>query len=321
MRKPGILFPAILAFAATLALAAPDYPSRPIRLIVPFPAGGTGDGVARQFQPELAKSFGQPIVIENKSGASGRLGAAEVAKAAPDGYTIMMVYDSYAIDPIVYKDLPYDQWKELTPVTLMVRAPLVAVASSELVPNDIPELIAYAKANPGKVEFGSTGVGSSNHLAGELFAQMTGTRMTHIPYKGGAPAQADLMGGRLKLFWATYSFANRVVPSGKAKVLGVASSKRLASQPNLKTVREQGGPAFEAQAWIGLVAPAGTPREIIDRWRAEVTKAAASPSVTAWLEKNSFEAVNATPEEFGAFLRAEHAKWGELIRKAGISLQ
>ena len=231
---------AAAALAASCVCAAQGYPAKPIKLIVPFPAGGTGDSVIREFQGELQRLLGQTLIIDNKSGAGGRLGATEVAKSPPDGYTILMVYDTFAVDPIVYKDLPYDQWKDFLPISLMVRAPLVLVASNDFPPNDIPALIDYAKKNPGKVDFGSTGVGSSNHLAGELFAQSTNTKMNHIPYKGGSIAQVDIMGGRLSMMWATLSFANRVTPSGKAKVIGSASGKRLAAAPNVKTVAEQG---------------------------------------------------------------------------------
>ena len=312
---------AAAALAASFACGAQGYPNKPIKLIVPFPAGGTGDSVIRQFQGELQRLLGQTLIIDNKSGAGGRLGATEVAKSPPDGYTILMVYDTFAVDPIVYKDLPYDQWKDFLPISLMVRAPLVLVASNEFAPNDIPALIDFAKKNPGKVDFGSTGVGSSNHLAGELFAQSTNTKMNHIPYKGGSIAQVDIIGGRLSMMWATLSFANRVTPSGKAKVLGAAAGKRLAAAPNVKTVAEQGVPGFEASAWIGLVAPAGTPREIIDRWRDAVVKAAADPKVASWLSEQGFESVASTPEEFGTFLRAENTKRGNLIRTANISLQ
>lgn len=318
------LFASIIAamgLAASFACAAQGFPTKPIHLVVPYPAGGTVDGVARNLQPELAKAFGQPVIIENKAGAGGRIGTAEVARAAPDGYTVVMVYDNYPIDPIVYKDLPYDPWKDLLPISLVARAPLIAVASNVLPANDIKELVAYAKANPGKVDFGSTGVGSSAHLAGELFTQATGTQMLHVPYKGGAPAQADLLGGNLQLFWGTTAFANTLLPSGKVKVLGQAGSKRSPAFPNLKTLAEQGFSSVEVYGWMGLMAPAGTPPEIMARWHAELAKAARAPAVAQKLNDQGFEVTVSTPDEFRSFLSAEHGKWAKLIRTASISLQ
>jgi tripartite-type tricarboxylate transporter receptor subunit TctC len=314
---------ALVVAAAALSPAAfgQGYPSKPIRLIVPFPAGGTVDGVVRILQPELAKAFGQAIIVDNISGAGGRIGANQAAHAEPDGYTVIMVYDSYAIDPIVYKDLPYDPWKDLVPVSLVARAPLVAVASTTLPPNDIKELVAYAKANPDKVAFGSTGVGSSNHLAGELFAQATGTKMLHVPYKGGAPAQADLLGGSLQLFWGTPLFAKTLQPSGKVKLLGQAASTRSASLPTLKTLAEQGFQSIEVYAWMGLMVPKGTPPEIAARWQAELVKAAKVPAVAAKLGDLGFDVVTSTPEEFRAFIGRENAKWEKVIQAGHISLQ
>jgi tripartite-type tricarboxylate transporter receptor subunit TctC len=321
MRNMLRAFAAAIGLAFSLSAAAQAYPSKPIRLIVPYPAGGTVDGVARNLQLELAKAFGQPIIVENKVGAGGRIGTAETARAAPDGYTVVMVYDNYPIDPIVYKDLPYDPWKDLTAVSLVARAPLIAVASNVLPPNDIRELVAYAKANPGKVDFGSTGVGSSAHLAGELFAQATGTRMLHVPYKGGAPAQTDLLGGSLQLFWGTTAFANTLYPSGKVKLLGQAGKERSPAFPNVKTLGEQGFNSIEVYGWMGIMVPAGTPPEIINRWQAELAKVARIPAVSTKLNEQGFDVVMSTPDEFKTFLAAEHAKWAQLIKTANISLQ
>jgi tripartite-type tricarboxylate transporter receptor subunit TctC len=312
---------AILGVVASATCAAQAFPTKPLRLIVPYPAGGTVDGVARNLQGELAKAFGQPVIVENKAGAGGRIGTAEVARAAADGYTVVIIYDNFPIDPIVYKDLPYDPWKDLLPISLVARAPLVAVASTALPPNDIKELVAYAKSNPGKVDFGSTGVGSSAHLAGELFTQATATSMLHVPYKGGAPAQTDLLGGNLQLFWGTTAFANTLMPSGKVKLLGQAGQKRSPAFPNLKTVAEQGFSSVEVYGWMGLMAPAGTPPEVIARWQAELVKAARVPAIKLKLNDQGFDVVVGTPEEFKSFLQAEHTKWAQLIKTAKISLQ
>jgi tripartite-type tricarboxylate transporter receptor subunit TctC len=314
-------FAAALGLALSLSAVAQGYPTKPIRLIVPYPAGGTVDGVARNLQVELAKAFGQPIIVENLVGAGGRIGTAQAARAAPDGYTVVMIYDNYPIDPIVYKDLPYDPWKDLVPVSLVARAPLIAVASNALPPNDIKELVAYAKANPGKVDFGSTGVGSSAHLAGELFSQATGIQMLHVPYKGGAPAQTDLLGGNLQLFWGTTAFANTLYPSGKVKLLGQAGKERSPAFPNVKTLGEQGFGSIEVYGWMGLMVPAGTPPEIINRWQAELAKVARIPAVSTKLSEQGFDVVMSTPDEFRAFMATEHTKWAQLIRTAKISLQ
>jgi tripartite-type tricarboxylate transporter receptor subunit TctC len=312
---------AALCAAASLACLAQDYPTKPIRLIVPYPAGGTVDGVARNLQVDLAKAFGQPIIVENLVGAGGRIGTAQAARAAPDGYTVVMIYDNYPIDPIVYKDLPYDPWKDLVPVSLVARAPLIAVASTALPPNDIKELVAYAKANPGKVDFGSTGVGSSAHLAGELFSQAAGVSMVHVPYKGGAPAQTDLLGGNLQLFWGTTAFAATLMPTGKVKLLGQAGQTRSPAFPNLKTVSEQGFGSIEVYGWMGLMVPSGTPPEIIKRWQAELAKVARIPAVASKLNDQGFELVMNTPEEFRTYLTSENGKWARLIKSAHISLE
>ena len=312
---------AVSALAISMAASGQAFPTKPIRLIVPYPAGGTVDGVARNLQPELSRAFGQPIIVENKVGAGGRIGTAEAARAEPDGYTVVMVYDNYPIDPIVYKDLPYDPWKDLLPISLVARAPLVAVASNVLPANDIKELVAYAKANPGKVDFGSTGVGSSAHLAGELFAQATSTSMLHVPYKGGAPAQTDLLGGNLQLFWGTTAFAKTLAPTGKVKLLGQAGRLRSPSLPDVRTLAEQGFGTIEVYGWMGLMAPKGTPPEIIARWQAELSKAAKVPAVAAKLNDQGFDVVVGTAADFKAFLAAEHTKWTQLIKTAHISLQ
>jgi tripartite-type tricarboxylate transporter receptor subunit TctC len=293
----NLLFAAAIG-AAACAAAAQSFPSRPLKFIVPYPAGGTVDGVARNLQVELQKQFGQPVIVENIVGAGGRIGNAQAVRSAPDGYTVVMVYDSYPIDPIVYKDLQYDPWKDLVPVSLVVRAPLVAVASNVLPPNDIKELVAYAKANPGKVDFGSTGVGSSAHLAGELFAQDTGVSMVHVPYKGGAPAQTDMLGGNLQLFWGTPFFATTLMPSGKVKVLGQAGAKRSPALPNVKTLAEQGFDSIEVYGWMGLMMPAGTPPELVNRWRDELAKAVRVPAVANKLAEQGFEIVASSPDEF-----------------------
>ena len=321
MKIPFRILLAAIGLAASLGCAAQSYPSKPIHLIVPYPAGGTLDVVARTLQNELVKAFGQPIIVQNIGGAGERIGIAQAARAAPDGYTVLMISDSYAVDPIIYKDLPYDPWKDLVPVSLVVRAPLVAMASNALPANDIKELVAYAKANPGKVDFGSIGIGQASHLTGELFAQAAGVSMLHVPYKGGAGAQADLLGGNLQLYWGSTPYAKTVASSGKVKLLGQAGKKRSPALPNVKTLAEQGFESIEVYAWFGLMAPARTPPDIVPRWQSELAKVARVPAVATRLNELGFEVVMNSPEEFKTLLLAEHNKWAQLIKTAKISLQ
>ena len=298
-----------------------NFPSKPIRLIVPFTAGGTVDGVARMLQHSLTDIFSQPVIVDNRPGAGGRIGTDMVAKSAPDGYTVAVVFDNYPIDPIIYKEMPYDAWKDLIPVTLVVRAPLIAVASKLLPADDITSLVKFTKANPSKVTFGTIGVGSSNHLAGELFSQVAGLSMIHVPYKGGSLAQADLYGGNLMLYWATPYFAKTAMPTGKVKLLGQAGQVRSPAFPDIKTLPEQGYPSIEIYGWVGILAPAGTPHTVISRWQLEVAKAAHTKSIAEKLQDQGFEITTSTPQEFGRYLRAENLKWTELIKKAKIPLE
>lgn len=319
--KLRFLIAAILGITFALASSAQDYPIRPVQVIVPFPPGGGVDGITRLLQQEFAKALGQTVVVENRAGAGGRIGAARVAKAAPDGYTLLMVFDSHAVDSLINKDMQYNPLEDLTPVSLLVTAPLIAVVPKDLPVDDIPGLIAYAKARPGQVGFGSSGVGSSQHLIGELFAMKTGTTMTHVAYKGGAEGMNDLLGGRLSLMWFSPASAQQLLASGKAKYLGQASATRLATLPDLKTVSEQGVSGFTATSWIGIVAPAGTPPDIVNRIHAALLKAATTPSIAAAIKARGYEGIISRPEEFGAFLRAENSKWAALIKDAKIPLQ
>lgn len=312
---------ASVALAVSLTCGAQGFPSKPIRIIVPFSPGGTIDAMARTLQADLTKAFGQPVVVENKAGAGGRIGIAEVARSEPDGHTVVLVADGFAVDPIIYKDMPYDAWKDLTPVSLVARVPIVPVASQALPFDDIKGLVAYARQNPGKVTFGSVGIGSANHLTGELFSQKTGVTMLHVPYKGGANAQADLYSGNLDTFWGTAAFAKGPVASGKVKALGVASGKRSTIHPTVKTLAEQGFDGYEFYSWTGVLLPSATPPEIVARWHTELVKAARIPATAASISESGWEAVLSTPEEFRAYLRAEHDKWAQIIRIAKIPMQ
>ncbi|MGB3289179.1 MAG: tripartite tricarboxylate transporter substrate binding protein [Burkholderiaceae bacterium] len=311
----------LMAFAFTASAQSPHYPDRPIRMVVPWPAGGVVDTVARVLMPKVSKTLGQSIVIENRDGAGGIIGANEVAKSKPDGYTLMMAFDNLAVAPSVYKDMPFDPFTDLAPVSLLVRAPLVLVATAGLAPNTLPELIEYAKKRPGQVSYGSTGPGSSSHLTAELFAQAAGISLLHIPYKGGAPAQNDLMGGHLDLFWGSTAWTKSMVQSGKVKALGQAGLKRSAIYPDLPTVAEQGVANFEAYLWMGVAAPKGTPNDVITRWRDALVSALNEPSTKDRFAGLGFEVVASTPAEFGRFMRDEHDKWTRVIKDAHIALR
>ncbi len=321
MRSLSCVLLMVLVVATSLNCAAQSYPTKPIRLIVPFPPGAGMDFVARLLQPEFSEALGKPVLVDNKAGAGGTIGTAEAARSTPDGYTLLLVFASHAVEPIVHKGLPYDIWRDLTPVSLIVTAPMVAAVSVALPANGIQELIAYARANPGQVNYGSSGVGNSEHLTGALFALRTGTSMVHVPYKGGAHAMTDLIAGRLHIFWASPSTSKTLLQSGRVKLLGQAVATRNSSLPDLKTVSEQGVQGFEASLWIGMVAPARTPREIIGRVHAALVKAANTPRVATIFRDRGYDLVMNTPEEFETFRRAENTKWATLIEKANILLE
>jgi tripartite-type tricarboxylate transporter receptor subunit TctC len=314
----------LLAVAAFLAAAVPalaqDYPSKTVRILVPWPAGGTVDGLVRTVAPKLSDALGQPVIVENRAGASGSLGAAEVAKAAPDGYTLLAVFDTHATNQHLYKALPYDGYRAFEHVTQLVSSPQAFVAATNFAPNNLKELIAYGKANPGRISYASVGAGSSNHLTTALFASRTGIDMLHIPYKGGSPAMTDLLGGQINVMivsaWQTLPH----IKAGKLKGLAVGSKARMTQLPDVPTFAET-VPGFEGSSWTGLVAPARTPAAITGRLQRELAKALALPDVREKLQGQGFEIVGSTPQEFAAFVVAEADKWGSVIRGLGLKAE
>jgi tripartite-type tricarboxylate transporter receptor subunit TctC len=297
-----------------------SYPTKVIRVVVPFPAGGLVDGIARLLLPEVAKSVGQSIIIENRGGAGGSIGTAVVAQAEPDGYTLLMALDTHATNPLVYKKLPFDTLKDLAPISLIARAPMVALANQKFPPNTVRELIKYAKEHPGAVNFGSVGAGSASHLTGELFAQTAQVSMVHVPYKGGAPAQTDLMSGVIQLMWGTAPYAQSLVKAGKLKALGQAGATRSVAFANVPTLTEEGLPKLEVYGWIGLLAPSGTPPSIIAYWNEKLSEAVRNPALAKRLNEQGFEVVAGTPAAFDSFIRDEHNKWAKLISERNIPL-
>jgi tripartite-type tricarboxylate transporter receptor subunit TctC len=307
--------------ASLLAGAAPaQYPSKPIRVIVPWPAGGTVDGVARVIGPSLSAGLGRPIVVENKAGAGGSIGQAEAAKAQADGSTVLLVFDTHAVNHLLYKNVGYDPFKSFEHVSLLVTSPQVLAGATNFAPGSVPELVTFAKANPGKVTYATVGAGSSNHLNALLLSNRTGIEMTHVPYKGGAPMMIDLVGGQVNVMFVSAPQAIPQVKAGRIKALAIGSPRRIPQLPDTPTVAET-LPGFAAQSWVGMLAPARTPKEIVARLHAEANKAFADPEVRGKLAAQGFDVVGSTPEEFLAFARAESEKWAKVIRDYNIRVE
>ena len=309
-----------LGISLPMADAPAQYPSKPIRVIVPWPAGGTVDGVARVIGPKLTEGLGRPIVVENKAGAGGSIGQAEAAKAASDGHTVLLVFDTHAVNHLLYGNLGYDPFKSFEHVSLIVTSPQVLAGATNFAPSTVAELVAFAKANPGKATYATVGAGSSNHLNALLLSNRTGIEMTHVPYKGGAPMMIDLVGGQVNVMFVSAPQAIPQVKAGRIKALAIGSARRIPQLPDTPTVAET-LPGFAAQSWVGMLAPAGTPKEIVARLHAELTKTLAEPEVRGKLSAQGFDVVGSTPGEFLAFARAESDKWAKVIRDYRIRVE
>ena len=313
----------VVAFAALATVAsAQPYPSKPIRIVVPFPAGGTTDILARAVAAKLSETTGQPAVVDNRPGAGGNIGAELVAKSAPDGYTFLMgTVGTHAINPGLYAKMPYDHVKDFAPVILVAGVPNVLVVNPALPVNSVQELIAYIKANPGKVNFASSGSGTSIHLSGELFKTMTGLQMTHVPYKGSAPALQDLVGGQVQIMFDNLPSSLALIKGGKLKALAVTSAERSSALPDVPTVAEAGLPGFEASSWFGLLAPAGTPKEAIAKINGEVAKWLATPEAKEKLaSQGAIAASGLTPEDFQKHIASETTKWAKVVKESGAKV-
>ena len=308
-----------LAIAASAAVAQ-DYPSKPLRAIVPFPPGGVVDTVARQVASKMSESMGQQVVVGNRAGASGSIGTALAAKAPRDGYTILFAFDTHAVNPHIYKNLAFDTLKDFEPVSLVVKIPLAIAAAANVPASNLRELVALAKANPGKYSYASVGAGSSGHLAAEQLKLLSGIELVHVPYKGGGPAVADLLGGQIPFAFLAAGVVTQHIRSGKLKGLALTSAQRSAALPNVPTTAEEGFPQFDSGAWVGVVVPAGTPAGVIARLNTEVVKAARDPAVSSKLSDQTMVVMASTPAQLDEFIRAEHDKWGRLIREAKLNL-
>jgi len=309
---------ATIAVAAGLPAGAQQYPSGPIRIVVPFPPGGGTDILARLIGQKLTESWGQPVVIDNRAGASGTLGTAVVAKAAPDGHTALIVPAGYAGNPGLYKRLPYDQARDLAPVSWLASGPLVLVVHPSFPAKSIKELIALGRARPGELDFGSAGPGTLPHLSAELFSSMSGVKMVHIPYKGAGAAVADLLAGRVPIYFMNILQSLQLVKNGKLRALGVTTPQRSPIAPEIPAIAEAGLKGYDMTNWYGLLVPAATPRAALAKLNAEVARILKLPELKSRLADDGMVVVASSPEQFAEFLARETAKFTKVIEAAGI---
>ena len=321
MRHPirSLLLAAVGSLFAVM-VQAQSYPSKPVRVVVPYPPGGPTDIVARVLFQQVAESTGQQFVIDNRAGAGGNIGAEHVAKAPADGYTVLIGTTAHAINMSLFKSLNYDVQKDLAPVSLLTQGPLVLVTHPQFPANSVKELIDMAKTKPGSLNFASSGNGQSTHLSAELFNSMAGTKMVHVPYKGSAPALSDLMTGQVGIMFDTTLSAMPFVRAGKLKALGVTSSQRTPAAPDVPTIAESGLPGYEVFAWNGVFVPAGTPKPIVAQLNEEIRKAMQLPQVRDKFSAQGFAASWNTPDQFGVFVRNEVDKWARTVKASGATL-
>lgn len=312
---------ALVALAPLAGIGAEPFPGKQVRFVVPYPPGGPLDTVARLLGQKVSASIKHPVVIDNVPGAGGNIGAGVVARAAPDGYTILMgAVATHAINPTLYSTIPYNAEKDFLAVTQVASTPNVLVVNNAIEANSVAEFIKLAKSKPGKLNFGSGSTGSAGHLAGELFKTMAGVDMAHIPYKGAAGAMQDLIGGRVDLMFDNLASSLSQVKGGRVRALAVTTSKRTKLAPELPTIAESGLPGFDISTWFGIFVPAGTPRPVVDRLHAEFTRALAAPDVREKMLALGAEPVGSTPEQFAAYVKAEAAKYAKLVRTSGAKV-
>lgn len=313
----------LTALAASLAvpIAAQTYPSKPVRLIVPFAPGGFTDVVARILGQRLSASMGQQFVIENKAGAGSTIGTDFVAKAAPDGYTLVIVSTTHVISPWIYKNMPYDPIKGFVPVTKLVDSPYVLLVNPKVPARNVQEFIALAKASPDTIRYASSGNGSSQHLMGGLFASLTGTKLQHVPYRGSSGAATDLVAGVVESSFAGVPNALAQVPAGRLRALAVTTAKRIPQLPDVPTLQEAGVPGYEASVWLALLAPAGTPRDIVNRLNAEIGKLMESAETRKALYEAGVEVSLSTPDALGDYMVKEMERWGKVVKDTGAKLE
>ncbi len=300
---------------------APDFPDRPMRFVVGYPPGGATDIIARIVGQKLSDSLGQQVLIDNRPGAGGILGTEIIAKATPDGYSFVLVTTSHGINPSLYPKLPYDSLKSFAPLSQVATLQQALVVNPSLPAKNLKELIALSKAQPGKLNFASSGSGQALHLSGELFKTMAGIDIVHIPYKGSAPARTDLLAGQVQMMFESLIGVIPFITSGKLRAIAVSGAQRSEAAPDIPTMSEAGVPGFEASAWVGILAPAGTPRPIVGRLNADIVKVMQMPDVKALLSRNGAEAVTNSPEQFTEFIKAQLDKWSKVVKASGAKLE
>lgn len=323
--KFSVLRSTAIAVASTLGIwfmganaMAQAYPARPIRLIVPFPPGGGTDITARAVAQKLSESWGQTVVVDNRPGANGTIGVDIAAKSAPDGHTLTMISSSHAVNTSLYTRQPYDLLKDLTPITQATSQPYVLVINPSVPAKSVKELIGVARAKPGALNYGSSGTGGISHLAGALLGSLTGTRLVHIPYKGGAPATIDVISGQIQIMFGTLLLNGPHIKAGRLRVLAVTTPQRWPGTPDLPTMQEAGVPGFVITQWYGLLAPAKTPQPTVAKLSKEIARILHQPDVKEKLAADGADAVGNTPEQFGAHIQSETAKYGKLIKQIGL---
>jgi tripartite-type tricarboxylate transporter receptor subunit TctC len=315
-----VLLAAPLAGLAPLA-GAQAFPAKPVKLVIPFPPGGSLDNVGRLLAQKLTEAWGQQVVVENRPGAGGNVGADAVAKSPPDGYTVVMgALSTHAVNPSLYPKMPYDAAKDFAPISNVAITPNVLIVNAESPVKSVRDLVAYAKSHPGKTNFGSGSNGSAGHLAGELFKVETGTDVMHIPYKGGAPALQALLAGETQFMFDNLANAMAQVKGGRVRAIAVTTAQRSSLAPELPTMAEEGLPGFDISTWFGLLAPAGTPPEVIAKWNAEVVKALNAPDVREKMIAQGAEPAPTTPSAFGAFIAKEREKYARIVKASGAKV-
>jgi tripartite-type tricarboxylate transporter receptor subunit TctC len=312
---------AALLTAASPAAPAQAFPAKPLRLILPYPPGGGSDTIARPFARKMAENIGQPVIVDNRGGAGGNIGMEAAARAVPDGYTFVLALTAQlAVNPGLYPKLPYDPLKDFEPITLLANGAYLLVAHPSLPAKTMKEVVAIAKKRPGEILYASSGNGSGAHLATELLNTMTGIRLVHVPYKGGGPALVDTISGQTQLLFATPIASTGHIQAGRLRAIAVSTTKRVSSLPQVPTVAESGVPGFDAGVWYAMLAPRGTPREIVSRLNEEFRKVLADPGIRDFLTKSGVDPEGGTPEELAKYLRSELAKWARVIKEANIKM-
>ena len=320
-RLTGLRLLATAWLALVLATAAPagaQYPERAVRLIVPFAPWGGADLTSRLIAQRLPDALGRQVIVDNRAGGASNIGTEAAARSAADGHTLLLATLSMAVNASLFPKLPFNALKDFEPVSLLVTVPLVVVVHPSLPVQTIQDLIALAKSRPGTLNYASGGIGSANHVAGELFKHMTGVQIAHVPYKGGGPAIADILGGHVSLLFGTLTSTHEFAKSGRLRALATTGGKRSVAAPELPTVAESGLPGYLVEAWYGVMAPTGTPRPIIDRLAVELARIVQAPDVRETLRAQGTEAVGSTPEEFARYLRAEIEKWSKMVKAQGL---